>query len=168
MEAMQTNFLEELVAEWYEYQGYLVKRNEHVGPNPKGKGGFEGELDIVAFDPRNSHLIHVETSTDCWSWPVREQKFRKKFACGAKHARTLFEGLRLPDQMDQLALFIYGSDKDHGTIGPGRVQMVDDLMTKIVERLKDVPFSRKAVPERYPLLRLLQMVAHWRNHPPGN
>ena len=28
---MQTNFMEELVAEWLEYKGYIVKRNERVG-----------------------------------------------------------------------------------------------------------------------------------------
>jgi len=28
---MQTNFMEDLVAEWLEYQGYFVKRNERAG-----------------------------------------------------------------------------------------------------------------------------------------
>jgi hypothetical protein len=43
---VQTNFLEEIVAEWYEYKGYIVKRNERVGR--RKPGGHEGELDIVA------------------------------------------------------------------------------------------------------------------------
>jgi Holliday junction resolvase-like predicted endonuclease len=47
---MQTNFLEELVAEWLEYKGYIVKRNERVGR--RAAGGHEGELDVVAFNPK--------------------------------------------------------------------------------------------------------------------
>lgn len=35
------NFLEQLVAEWYEFRGYFVWRNINVGPRPKG--GFESE-----------------------------------------------------------------------------------------------------------------------------
>jgi hypothetical protein len=41
------NFLERLVAEWYEFRGYFVRRKINVGPSLKGKFGFE--LDIVAF-----------------------------------------------------------------------------------------------------------------------
>ncbi len=36
------NFLEQLVAEWYEHQGYFVRRNVQVGK--RTKGGYEGEL----------------------------------------------------------------------------------------------------------------------------
>ena len=41
------NFLEQLVREWYEYQGYFVRQNVNVGK--RAKGGYECELDIVAF-----------------------------------------------------------------------------------------------------------------------
>ena len=40
---MQVNFLEELVAEWLEFNDYIVKRNERVGRRPQG--GHEGELE---------------------------------------------------------------------------------------------------------------------------
>lgn len=43
------NFLEQLVAEWYEYRGYFVRRNVLVGR--RSQGGQDGELDIVAFNP---------------------------------------------------------------------------------------------------------------------
>jgi len=72
---MQTNFLEELVAEWLEYKGYIVKRNERVGR--RAAGGHEGELDVVAFNPKTNHLIHVETSTDADSWAGRIRKWKK-------------------------------------------------------------------------------------------
>ena len=46
---MPGNYLEDLVAEWYEYNGYFVKRNVWVGKLPAG--GYECELDIIAFNP---------------------------------------------------------------------------------------------------------------------
>ena len=94
---MQTNFMEEIVAEWLEYRGYLVKRNERVGR--RAAGGHEGELDVVAFNPKTNHLIHIETSTDADSWATREKRFSKKFASGVKHIKGLFDGLTLPDEM---------------------------------------------------------------------
>lgn len=57
---MQNNFLEELVSEWLEYTGYIVKRNERIGQFVKGG---QGELDVVAFDPKKNRLIHVEAET---------------------------------------------------------------------------------------------------------
>ena len=60
------NFLEQLIAEWYEYQGYYVKRNIRVGKLPKG--GYEEELDIVAFHPEKNSLVHIEPSMDADSW----------------------------------------------------------------------------------------------------
>lgn len=56
---MASNHLEQLAAEWYEYRGYFVRRNVRVGP--RAQGGHEGELDIVAFDPRKVALVHIET-----------------------------------------------------------------------------------------------------------
>ena len=53
-----SNYLEQLVAEWYEYQGYFIRRNVMVGKLPGG--GYEGELDIVAFHPEKKHLLHIE------------------------------------------------------------------------------------------------------------
>src|SRR5437016_5364675 len=47
------NFLEQLVAEWYEYQGYFIRRNVRVGK--LAAGGYECELDVVAFHPQTKH-----------------------------------------------------------------------------------------------------------------
>ena len=44
---MSSNFLEQLVAEFYEYKGYFVRRNILVGK--RAKGGYECELDVVAL-----------------------------------------------------------------------------------------------------------------------
>jgi len=157
---MQTNFMEELVAEWFEYRGYIVKRNERVGR--RAKGGHEGELDIVAFNPKTNHLLHVETSTDADSWANREKRFSKKFASGAKHINALFEGLTVPEEIEQRAVFGFGSDKNHKTVGGGRVQLVEDLILEILRELKGISFQSHAVPEKYPILRVLQMITRHR------
>ncbi len=153
---MQTNFLEELVAEWLEYKGYIVKRNERVGR--LATGGYEGELDVVAFNPKSGRLMHVETSTGPDSWADRETRFAKKFASGAKHIEDIFAGLALPETIEKIALFGFGSDKNHKTVGGGQVQMAEDFILQILRGLKNIPLLSRAVPEKYPILRVLQMI----------
>jgi len=85
------NYLEELTREWYEYQGYFVRQNVMVGKRPKG--GYECELDVVAFHPVRKHLVHIEPSMDADSWAVREIRYKRKFNAGKKYIPTLFEGI---------------------------------------------------------------------------
>lgn len=157
---MQTNFMEEIVAEWLEYQGYIVKRNERVGR--RAAGGHEGELDVVAFNPRSEHLIHVETSTDGDSWAVREKRFSKKFSSGNKHIKSLFVGLHLPDKIDQKAIFGFGSDKNHKSVGGGQVVLAEDFILEILRGSKSTSLLSRAVLEKYPILRVLQMITQHR------
>ena len=98
---MAANYLEQLVAEWYEYQGYFVRRNVLVGK--LAAGGHEGELDIVAFNPAKSHLVHIEPSMDAESWEKREDRYRQKFETGKKYIPELFAGFELPAEIKALA-----------------------------------------------------------------
>ena len=84
------NFLEQLVAEWHELQGYFVRRNVRVGQ--LAGGGFGGELDVVALHPGKKRLLHIEPSMDAHSWEQREERFRKKFEIGKIHIPMLFAG----------------------------------------------------------------------------
>jgi len=152
--------MEELVAEWLEYQGYFVKRNERVGR--RAAGGHEGELDVVAFNPKTKHLVHVETSTDSDSWDTREKRFGKKFASGEKYIKALFEGLDVPETIEKQAIFVIGSDTNHKLIGGGKVVMAENYIVEILRGLKNTSFMSRAVPEKYPILRTLQMVAEHR------
>ena len=68
------NFLEQLIAEWYELQGYFLRRNVWVGK--RAKGGYECELDIIAFHPGKKHLVQIEPSMDASSWAERERKYK--------------------------------------------------------------------------------------------
>jgi len=62
---MANNLLEQLIAEWCELQGYFLRRNVWVGN--RAKGGYECELDIVAFHPGKKHLVQIEPSMDASS-----------------------------------------------------------------------------------------------------
>lgn len=59
---MEGNYLEQLIAQWYEFQGFFVRQNVLVGKRPKG--GYECELDIVAYHPSDQKLVHIEPSMD--------------------------------------------------------------------------------------------------------
>jgi hypothetical protein len=154
------NFLEELVAEWYEFRGYFVRRNVLVGR--RAKGGYECELDVVAFHPGSKHLVHIEPSMDAQSWAKRDERFRKKFAAGRRHIPELFSGLELPEAFDQIALLCFASNKNRSTVGGGKLLLVDELLREILTSLKDRRIASSAVPEDKPILRTLQYVAEHR------
>ena len=155
------NFLEQLVCEWHEFRGYFVRRNVRVGR--RAKGGWDGELDIVAFHPARNHLVHVEPSSDSHRWDIREKRFAKKFDAGRKYIPKLFEGFAPLPEIEQIALLVLGSKKDHPTVGGGRVMMIGELMSDIRQELSQRSFLRSAVSEQYQLLRTLQFAAEfWR------
>jgi hypothetical protein len=157
---MANNFLEQLVAEWYEYRGYFVRRNVPVGK--RTRGGYECELDIVAFDPLARHLVHIEPSMDAESWAKRERRFRIKFDAGRKYVPALFPGLDLPEEIEQIAIFTFASRTNHPTLAGRRVMLISDLMREIMEDLSEKKNAAAAVPEHHPILRTLQFVVEYR------
>jgi len=126
------NFLEQLVAEWYEFQQYFVRRNVNVGK--RLKGGYESELDVVAFNPEKRHLVHIEPSMGAESWDHREKRFAAKFAAGRKFIPSLFLGFELPEP-EQIALLVFAGEHGHPTVGGGRVLLIKDLMNEIRGRI---------------------------------
>ena len=55
---MAGNHLESLVAEWYEFNGYFVRRNIQVGK--RAKGCHVCELNIVAVHAEHNSSVRVE------------------------------------------------------------------------------------------------------------
>lgn len=156
---MSGNFLEQLVAEWYEYRGYFVRRNVLVGR--RTNGGHDGELDVVAFHPKERHLVHIEPSMDTDSWTRREERYAKKFALGRAHIPELFSGLDLPHEAVQLAVLGYGSRLEaRRTLGGGKVVLLAEFMEEIRAHLAAKPYQNRAVPEQFGLLRALQLAAN--------
>ena len=153
------NFLEQLAAEWYEFNGYFVRRNVHVGR--RAKGGYECELDVVAFNPKRQHLIHLEPSMDTDRWDKREERFRKKFEAGQKYIPELFEAFKPLPEIKQVALFVYGSSNQHQYVGGGRVLMIKDFMQDIREGVSERSVSKSTIPEQYVILRALLFAAEF-------
>ena len=157
---MATNFLEQLVAEWYEYKGYFIRRNVWVGK--RAKGGYECELDIVAFHPGKKHLVQIEPSMDAASWAERERRYKKKFEAGRKYIPELFKGLEIPTSIEQIALLVFASKQNRETLAGGKLIVASELLADIFTDLKSSSIYSKTIPEQFPILRALQFVAQYK------
>lgn len=150
---MPGNHLEDLVAEWYEFNGFFVRRNVQVGP--RARGGYDCELDVVAFHPGTRKLVHIEPSLDAASWEQREERFALKFQAGRDHIPELFAGLDVPEEIEQIALLVFASTARRKTLGGGRILLIGDFMRTIRKGLDGHSVESKSVPEQFPLLRSL-------------
>jgi len=164
---MAGNHLESLVAEWYEFNGYFVRRNVRVGRRPKG--GYECELDVVAFSPEKDSLVHIEPSLDADTWQERERRYTKKFEAGRTHIPGLFPGIAIPRDLEQIALFVYGGADASRDLAGGRVVFIREFLEMVRLGLTHRRVSNAAVPEEFPLLRTLQFACEFWNvsAPPG-
>ncbi len=151
-------FLEQLVTEWYEYQGYLVRKNLWVGL--EYDGSYECELNVVAFHPTRRHVVHIEPILDTLNWKEREEHFRTKFQAGKKYLHRMFG---VPSMnIEQIALIVSSDDPHRRSIGGGKILLVSDLLAEILEKLCSFSISAYMLPEQWPLLRMLQFVAEYR------
>ena len=148
--------LESLIAEYLEWQGFLVKRNLKVGR--RERGGWEMELDVVGLNPKTEMIVHYEPSLDALTWDKREARYDKKFRLGKKYMfKEVFDWLPKSTQIAQIAVF-YNHPAGRDTIAGAKIMSIDELMaeirTKVCER---GPMIRNAISEHYPLLRTIQM-----------
>lgn len=158
---MALNYLEQLLSEWYEFQGYYLRRNVLVGKRPKG--GHECELDIVGFHPVEKKLIQIEPSMDASSWEQREERYRKKFDAGRRHIPSLFVGLEIPKEIDQQAVFVFASTRNVQTIGGGRVVHIRTILAEIFAKLRSRSIYKSTTPEHQAILRSFQFVAEYKD-----
>lgn len=155
---MPTNHLEQFVAEWYEYRGYFIRRNVRVGP--LAHGGFECELDIVAWHPQTKQVVHVEPTMDADPWAKKIARYTKKLRAGRKHIPGLFPNLAVrPSEIKQIILLGYGSNTNHKTIDGAQVRTTLEFLQEVLAELRELDLNRRAVPEQYIVLRTLQLVA---------
>ena len=148
--------LENLISEYYDWSGYLIKRNIKVGRLPHG--GWEMELDIVAYNPHSNHLIHLEPSLDSNSWEIREKRFSKKFSLGVKYVFTeVFTWLDPKTPIEKIAVLV-SHPKGRDTLASGKIISIDELILEIKQNIKDrSTVAKNAIPEQYPLLRTIQL-----------
>ena len=148
--------LEQFVAEYLGWKGYLVRQNIKVGP--LGHGGWEMELDVVGFHPSTQDLVHYEPSIDALNWAAREKRYKKKFDAGRNYIRTdVFPWVSKEIPLRQIAVF---QNCTHGNreIAGGEVITIDELFSQVRSEIIQVGVASKhAIPETYPLLRTLQL-----------
>lgn len=148
--------IEDLIAEYYDWQGYLVKRNIKVGR--LSHGGWEMELDMIAFDPHSGHLIHIEPSIDADSWNTRIEHFANKFYSAKEYIfGEIFTWLDPTVEIEQVAVFI-SHPKGRNELGGAKLKSVDELIAEIREKVIACgSVAKDAIPEHYPLLRTMQL-----------
>lgn len=156
-----SNFLEQLVAEWYEYQGYFVRRNVKV--SKRSLGGYGSELDIVALHPKTKIIVHVEPSMDSGSWASRNERYTKKFELGREAIPEIFHINMNEYSLRQIGLFHFASKTNHQIIGGGEILLVSEFLEMIFKDLRDKRTDSEIVPENYPLLRTIQFtMENWK------
>jgi len=159
------NFLEQLVSEWYQYQDYYVRTNVRVGKR-KG-GGYEGELDVVAFDPRTKNIVHLETAMDGAPWEMRRRIFGAKFEKGRRFIPDIFP-FAAKDSLQQVAVLCWPRKMaKHEPLGPGiKIKLLTELIDEIALALSKAPIAIAVVPEGLPLLRAIQFALDYGGYLP--
>jgi hypothetical protein len=149
--------IEYLIAEYYDWSGYLVKRNLKVGKLPHG--GWEMELDVIAFHPTTKHLVHVEPSIDAHSWATRESRFKKKFDSGEKYMFShVFPWLDRSTPVEKIAILVSHLQDRHELSG-AKILSIDEFMRLVRQKVTACgKMSKNAIPEQYPNLRTIQLV----------
>ena len=150
------NHLESLIAEYLDWQGYLIRRNTKVGR--LSNGGWAMELDVVGYNPHTNHLVHYEPSIDGHSWIERERRFNLKFERGRKHIlEDVFSWLPSDLPIEQIAVCVT-HPKGRTTLGGGKLQSLDEFIAEVRHKVIAMgSANQNAITETYPLLRTLQL-----------
>ncbi len=152
-------YIEQLVLEWYEYQGYFVHRDLWVGL--ESDGSYECELNVVCYHPQRNHLVHIEPSMDLLDWNEREVHFKTKFDAARKYLHRMFVVEPEPS-VEYVAFLAFPGEKSRKFVAGARVLLMSELLAEILTKLKRFNIASYMIPEQWPLLRTLQFVAEFR------
>jgi hypothetical protein len=153
---LMANHLETLIAQYYEWKGWFVRRNVKVGR--RVKGGFTGELDVVVYDPTSGEIIHYEPSLDATTWEAREPRYARKFQSGKDFIfKEVFPWVKVR-KLRHVAVFYRVPDKRRVFQG-GTAMTIDEVIKMIRDDIaKCGRLGQNAVPEQFDLLRTIQLV----------
>jgi hypothetical protein len=158
------NFLESLAAEWYEYTGHFVRTNVRTGK--RAAGGWDGELDVLAYEPKSKTLKHVELSSDALSWEKRKERFiTKKFVLNDAEYAEVFG---LPFEKVERIVVVGIAQEAKFDLNWSRgieVVLIPQFIQRVAASLKGVDPMSKAVPEGFGLLRAVQFTLAYSTPP---
>ena len=157
---MTMNFLESLAAEWLEYTGYFVKTNIRTRKLPTG--GYKCELDVLGFLPEDGLLVHIETSGDSDSYEKRKERLlTKKFILSKEEYEDIL-GVSVKDVRKIAVVGQAKNPKVKLDLGEDiEVLSIGELICKAAEEVRDKDLMSEGVPEKYPILRTMQMMVHY-------
>ncbi len=169
------NFLEQLVAEWYQYKDYFIRTNIKFGRRPKG--GYIGEMDVVAYKPETQDFIHIEASTDASTWSERKKIFEKKFTDARRFYLDIFPSKQIDIKPKQIALVGFNLSPNPTTVswkssppegspwGEIKIEVIHipKFFESITAELKKKNPQNDAIPEIYPRLRAIQYAMFYIN-----
>ncbi len=146
-------FLEQLVGEWYALRGFFVRTNILFGR--RKQGGYEGEIDVAAFNPKTKELIHLEISMDANSWNQRKERFKKKFKDAERHYRSVFDFEF--KEIKKIAVVSFARPRQEIDFGDNiELLTIPDLIARIKADLTKINSTNTMIPEGYPLMRAIQ------------
>lgn len=148
------NFLESLAAEWYAIQGYFVRTN--IKANRRGNGGWNNEIDVLAYEPATSKLVHLETSWDAFTWEKREARYlTKKFVFTFDQYAEIIGST--PATIQKRAIIGTSRSQPKAIWGEDiEVTTVPNFIAEIAAEMKLRHPMRDVIPETYPCLRSFQ------------
>jgi hypothetical protein len=138
---------------------YFVRSNTRV--RKLKKGGFGGEIDVLAYSPSEQRLVHIEASSDGDSWEKRKERFLKKFDLSQEEYEDIIGST--VKTVEKIALVGWaGTTIDLNWREDIKVQLIPQLMEKITARLQKISPLKEVVPECFPLLRAMQVALHFK------
>lgn len=148
------NFLESLAAEWYAIQRYFVRTN--IKANSRHNGGYDNEIDVLAFYPAEGKLVHLETSWDALTWEKREERYvSTKFVFTPEDYQELV-GV-MPAKIQKRAIIGTSKSQPKKIWGEDiEVTTVPNFVREIADDMRHRDPMRKVIPETYPCLRSFQ------------
>lgn len=149
------NFLESLAAEWYAIQGYFVRTN--IKANRRKNGGYDSEIDVLAYLPSESRLVHIETSWDALSWPEREKRYTSKKFVFSKEEYSKIIGYK-PLHIHKIAVIGSSIKQPEKTLWGTDIEVitVPSFIAEISQEIKKRHPLKDIIPETYPRLRSFQ------------
>ncbi|MSQ11415.1 MAG: hypothetical protein EXR48_01750 [Dehalococcoidia bacterium] len=153
------SFLVSLAAEWYAYyHRCAVWTHTKFGPMPAS--GLTGELEVVAFNPWTRVLTHIETFPVPNTWQEHRLRVAQRFHDSRDFLKDLF-ALDVV-RVDRLAVIAVKEPLTPAGLLEGvDVKTVPALVNLIAVVLAGQHPVDEAVPESYPLLRAMQLGAHY-------
>ena len=151
------NFLEQVASEWYAIQGYFVRTN--VKANKRAKGGWDNELDVLAYDPKKRTLVHVETSSDALTWAERKERFlKRKFVFSNEQYANLVGAI--PEHIVKRAVVGTSLAPAPEPYWNNEIEVITipNFISEICDDIRGRHPMRDAIPENYPCLRSFQFV----------